>query len=252
MVVTINILDITIVGLYLFVCLVIGFYNSGKIKNLKEYTVGNRNFPTAILVATIFATSIGAHATIGTVDLIYRVGIVFLVARLCLPISLFILSYLFANNLQKFSHLISFTDIMKELYGEIGCTITKVLLLCYNIGILAGQAISIGYLFNYFFGMTYFWGIILGFGVITIYSSLGGILAVAFTDFFQFTIFFIALPVACGVAYNDMGGYENIIKQIPATHFSLDYVKNDFTLYLCMMLYFLVIPIPNQIADFRI
>ena len=40
-----HIIDVSIVGIYLFLCLAIGLYKSTKIKTIREYTVGSGNFP---------------------------------------------------------------------------------------------------------------------------------------------------------------------------------------------------------------
>jgi len=51
-----HIIDASIVGAYLLLCLAIGLYKSTKIKTIREYTVGNGDFPLIALVATNFAT----------------------------------------------------------------------------------------------------------------------------------------------------------------------------------------------------
>ena len=47
-------LDLSLMGVYLLLCLVIGLYKSTKIKTIREYTVGSGNFPLIALVATNF------------------------------------------------------------------------------------------------------------------------------------------------------------------------------------------------------
>ena len=58
----------------------------------------------------------------------------------------------------------------------------------------SGGSIAIGKLFHYFFGMNQTLAMLLELGIVTLYSTLGGIKAVAITDVFQFLIFYIALP----------------------------------------------------------
>ena len=53
-------IDIIVIIVYVILCVAIGFYKVGKIKNIKEYTLTNQKIPIFFLAATIFATSISA------------------------------------------------------------------------------------------------------------------------------------------------------------------------------------------------
>ena len=52
-------IDITIFIGFLIVNLIVGLAYSGGIKNISQYAIGNRNFSTGAIVATIVATFIG-------------------------------------------------------------------------------------------------------------------------------------------------------------------------------------------------
>jgi Na+/proline symporter len=52
-------IDITIVVVFLAINLLIGIYSGLCIKKIREYAVGNRNFSTPTIAATIIATWIG-------------------------------------------------------------------------------------------------------------------------------------------------------------------------------------------------
>jgi hypothetical protein len=82
---------------------------------------------------------------------------------------------------------------MGKLYGNSGKLITAFSIMLVTVGLLGIQAIATGYLFHYFFGCSYLLGIIIGFGVLVLYSAFGGIQAVAMTDVLQFVIFFITV-----------------------------------------------------------
>ncbi len=66
--------DIAIISLFLMINLVAGFYSGRGIKTIKEYAVGDRNFGTATIAATIIATWIsGSFFTVAYRKLIKRV-----------------------------------------------------------------------------------------------------------------------------------------------------------------------------------
>ena len=142
------------------------------------------------------------------------------------------MSKLFVKNIDKFSKHITLSSIMFELYGNVGGWTTNVCVLVASISALAIEVTAIGYLFEYFFGLDYKLGAIIGFSIITIYCILGGIKAVAITDVFQFIIFFIGFPLACGYIYNDAGGINEIIEKVPHRHKSTDFLFNNTSLFL--------------------
>jgi SSS family solute:Na+ symporter len=207
-------IDVSIVVVYLVLCLVIGLYKSTKIKTIKEYAVGNRNFSTFVIISTIFATFVSAGATVGATEAIYRNGLVYALALFCLPLNWLIVRNVYAKNIHLFKDCISISEIMASLYGNLGHNITNVIIVTKSIGFLSIQVTAIGYLFNYFFDFSYVQGVFIGVSILTLYSALGGVRAVALTDVFQFLIFFIALPLACGIAYFKFGGYSKVILSI--------------------------------------
>ena len=50
--------DIAIVVVFLVITLVVGMGHGQKVKGIKDYALGGRNFSTAALVATIVATGV--------------------------------------------------------------------------------------------------------------------------------------------------------------------------------------------------
>ena len=226
-----HIIDVSIVGIYLLLCLIIGLYKSTKIKTIREYAIGSGNFSTFIIISTMFATFISANATLGFVEQIYKLGLVFAIAMFFMPFNWLIIKNIYAKNIDKFKGCISISEMMGSLYGNVGLYFTSLISLITAIVFVAIQVTAIGYLFNYFFNFTYIKGIFIGVGILTLYSTFGGIRAVALTDVFQFLIFFFALPLACGYAYHKAGGYNNIINSLPKSHLTIFSDVNSSSLF---------------------
>lgn len=217
-------LDIGLVVSYLTICLVLGLVRFDQIKNLRDYTLGARPFTTTVLIATTFATAISAHKTIGSVGKAYSMGMTFILSMFLVPVGWFIMARLLSNNL-KFFHqkrFLTLGEIMEFWYGKTGRWLTSICAIAFTIGITASGSIAVGKLFNYFFGIDEGLAMILALAVVTLYSVSGGIKAVAITDVFQFLIFFVAMPIACAIGYNDIGGYKQIIQLLPETHLTID------------------------------
>ena len=200
-------IDILIVFSYMLFCLGIGLFKYGKIKNIRDYTLGSKPFPTTVLLATTLATAINA-SYIGYIGKVHELGMIYMIPLFFWPLTWFIFSKLLVSNLQMFRKhkFISLSGIMGYWYGKAGMWVTNVISVLLSLGITATSAIAIGYLLHYFLNITETTGMIIGLVVVTSYSVFGGIASVAFTDVFQFFIFFIALPIACITGYSDTGG----------------------------------------------
>jgi Na+/proline symporter len=87
-------IDIIIVISFLVINLIVGLYSGRSIKTIKEYAIGNRNFSTATIAATIVATWLsGASFTVTTTET-YNNGLYFIIPGLGDAMSFFIISYL--------------------------------------------------------------------------------------------------------------------------------------------------------------
>ncbi len=233
-------IDITIVVGYLVFCIIIGLLKYGKIKNIRDYTLGAKSFPTSVLIATTLATTTGPGLILGNVGKAYELGFIFILSMIFEPVSWLITAKIFAPNLENFKKLkfISLGDMMEYWYGNSGRWIANVLSIIITISVITMSATAIGYLLHYFFDIPENTGMIIGIAVVTLYSAFGGITAVAFTDVFQFLIFFVALPIACTIGYKSSGSMENVIAKLPQTHITLD--MHDIPLFLSLVLFVIV------------
>ncbi|MDF3047887.1 MAG: putative periplasmic sensor histidine kinase [Candidatus Midichloriaceae bacterium] len=237
-------IDIAVIIGYLILCLVIGLYKAGKIKTIREYTLGTGYISTTVLIFTIFATYIGAGSTVGTVEKIHSMGLIFAVTLLLQPLFWFITAKIFASNIHIFKKAgcMSVSDIMGALYGQAGKWVTNGFSIFLSIGMIAAQIGAIGYLFNYFLGISHLQGVVIGFGVLVIYSLFGGIRAVALTDTFQGLVILVAIPVACAIAFHEIGGYNGMLEKLPLSHISIEFTEAN-SLFLASMIFYGLLPV---------
>ncbi len=237
-----HILDIVVIGIYLVLCLVIGLYKASSIRTIREYTLGTGYVSTSVLFFTMFATHVGAGATVGAVEKIHSMGLIFAVTLLLQPLFWYITAKIFAKHIGVFKKAgcMSASDIMGFLYGKPGKWVTNIFSIFLSIGIIAMQIVAIGYLFNWFLGIPHSTGIFIGFGVLVVYSLFGGIRAVTLTDTFQGLVLLVAIPVACAIAFHDVGGFERLASELPDTHLSIDLSKGNMLLLASMVFYSLI------------
>ena len=95
-------LDITVLAVYLLLCLCIGLYKAFSVKTLKTFAIGNGNLPSSILVLTIFCTAFGAGAIIGYSENIYISGTLYICCMLFTPLFWLITAWIFVQNIERF------------------------------------------------------------------------------------------------------------------------------------------------------
>jgi Na+/proline symporter/signal transduction histidine kinase len=239
--------DTLIVIVFLIICLIIGLYRSAKIKTLKEFAIGYKNITVTVLVCIIFSSSIGAASTIGITGKIYDYGSVFVFSELFIPLSWLTTSIIVAKNIEKFKGCISLGEIMHKIYGLPGRWITALVSIIRSLGAIAAQALAMGIIFNYFFGVDKNYGILIGYGIITIYSALGGIRAVIHTEIFKFVVFFLIIPISYIFIFSKTGGLENFITNLPEEHTNLNLSQKNLTLIASFAFFYLL---PNFSPNF--
>jgi Na+/proline symporter/signal transduction histidine kinase len=235
-------LDIFIIFGYLVLCLFIGLYKAGKIRNIRDYALGSGKISSTVLIFTILATYLGAGSTIGTVEKLYSMGLIFALAILFKPLFWLITAKIFSGNIEAFKKAgcMSVSDIMGFLYGKTGKWATNLLAIFISVGVLAGQIAATGYLFNYFFGISHLQGVLIGFSVLATYSLFGGIRAVALTDTFQGLIIILGIPIACVIAFHEIGGYQGLVSHLPESHLSIDLSEHNGILFASILFYTLM------------
>ncbi len=214
-------IDLILICFYLVLCLYVGYKNSDKIKNIREYSLGSGKISTAALVATLYATYLGAGATIGNIERVTSIGALIAVALFLKPVSWWLAYKIFGRNVTQFRGCITSIDIMERLYGNYGRVITAYSSLLLNIGTIAAQAVAVGYLLNYFIEIPVKVGVCIGMGTIIFYSILGGARAVVVTDIFQFGIFYVVVPVLAALLLQKVGGWEGIRAMVPEDRWNL-------------------------------
>lgn len=234
-------IDGTIIFLYLFATLLIGFWNSKNIKTMRDFAVGNRKFPLPLLVATIFATWVGAGSTMGNASEVYKYGVAFIFIALGEALGSLILARFVAPRFANFSNAISIGELIGEVYGRNARILTGISGTLASITSLGGQVLALSYFFETFYGVDSWWATISSAFVVVAYSSVGGIKADAFTDLFQFFILIVAFPLMFNFGINKVGGFVNLINVLPKSHLTMFSSTKDALNHLSL---FLILAIP--------
>ena len=96
-----NIIDIVIIAVFLTMTFIIGIGSGSKIKTIRDYALGGRNFSTGALVATIVATFVSSSGFFIDLNGTYTDGLFYIVSALCFALSLLTIAYLFVPRMER-------------------------------------------------------------------------------------------------------------------------------------------------------
>lgn len=208
-------IDAVVFGIFLVANLGLGLFSSRGITTIKEYAVGDRKFSTAVIVSTIVATWIGGHDFVDNVSEVHSQGLsyiwsVVLGDWLCIAL----VGLFFSVRMGEFLGKLSIAEAMGDMFGRTVRIVTAVCGFIGVAGMLAVQFKVAGKIAHYAFGISNDHGIILAATIVTLYSALGGIKAVAFTDVIQLVTFSITIPLISYFLLHYAGMNSNIISTL--------------------------------------
>ena len=209
------------VGVYVLIMLGIGIYASQKTHSVAEFAVAGRRLPLWLCTATVVATWFGGSTMIGAAGSAYENGMLGVIAdpfggALCLA-----LVGLFFVRLFRRLKFYSFIELIEQRFGTLAALIATGAHLMSSILWVAGMLVAFGVIFETLTGVPLEVGVIGGAIVVVLYTSLGGMLAVAVTDFVQFVIIATGLVVLFVVVLIDAGGWGAIAARLPEHTFRM-------------------------------
>ncbi len=209
-----NLTLLILVILYLLGTLAIGAWAGSKIKDTSDFAVAGHRLPLIMVITTSFATWFGAETVMGIPAKFVNGGMKEVVedpfgASMCLVL----VGLFFAPRLYRMN-LLTIGDYYRNRYGvpiEILCSI---LIILSYLGWVAAQITALGVVFAVLSGgqISLPIGMIIGTVLVLIYVIMGGMLAVAYTDFIQMIVLVLGLSYIAWVSADLAGGSEKVFE----------------------------------------
>lgn len=213
-----TLLDYSVLAAYIAGMLTIGFMVSKTIGSFRDWFVASGTMTTPLLVCTLVSTYYGLDVLFGGSELAYEEGVVawFWYSR---PYYLAILAtaLLLARRLKQHD-VMSMPDIVAERYGRGAQSLVAVASFFYSLPLLS--IMGLGVLFDVMVGIPFVYGVLLGAGVSTIYTLMGGLVADALTDTVQFVLMCVTLAIAAVIVLEGVGGVDGMRATLAPEYFS--------------------------------
>ena len=186
---------------YLVILIAIVVYTSRKSKTTADYVLGGKKIPGIFLALSERATGESAWLLLGLTGFAYTEGwSAIWVAAGCVTGILFLWIFM-AEPLRRVTERTGALTVsglfFKSFPGsekKIGL-LSSVIIIFFFILYLAAQFSGAGKIFNDTFKIDPFWGIVIGSGIVTLYSVLGGFITVVAVDAFQAILMLVTCVV---------------------------------------------------------
>lgn len=220
------------VSIYLLAMLAIGITAAKRAGTQDDFLVAGRKLPLWLCAPTIMATWFGGGTLLGAAGTGYEGGFL---ASISIPFGaalvLVLMGFFFARTMRRMK-LLTVAEFFENRFGRMAGVVATAALLLAIIGWIGGTMVGFGYILQTLTGLPMALGILIG-GVIVIgYTAIGGLWAVALTDFVQVVIIVIGLVVLLIVVLIDVGGWSTIVPQLPEHTFRLTPLEHNFETWL--------------------
>jgi SSS family solute:Na+ symporter len=179
-------------------------------KDIRSFAIGESPCSTSILQISLIASFIGGTATIGLAESTFTHGLVFTMAISGMALSRILEAKIVLPKISKYFGFLSVSEIMGSLYGTNARVFTALAAILGAIFVVAVQLIALGVVFQSMFNIPPIIGIVISAFIVTIYSTLGGIRAITYTDIFQFSILIVAIPLIAFFSLASIGGFDQL------------------------------------------
>ena len=214
------------VGFYMLIMLGVGVYASRRSHSITEFMIAGRGMPIWLCSMTIIATWFGGAIMLGGAGAAYDEGMMGVIED---PwggaLALLLIGFFFARMFRRL-RMITVVDFVEQRFGQVASYAIVITTLFSNIVWVGATLVAFGVVFESLTSIPLEAGIIGGAIVIFIYTAIGGMWAVAMTDFVQMVIIMIGLVTLLVVVLIDVGGWSAISPQLPEGTFRMLPLEN--------------------------
>jgi len=211
---------------YLTVVIVFGLIAYIATRNLSDYVLGGRSLGGPVAALSAGASDMSSWLLLGLPGLVYATGLRQIWVAIGLTLGAYLCWRLIAKPLRVYSEFANdsvtipafldnrFKDDTKRI-RMIAALATLIFFVFYIAAGLYASALLLGRIF----GLEYTQALLIGAAIIMFYTTIGGFLAVSWTDFFQGTIMLICLLLIPYFAMESYGGWgagiDKLLSQQP-------------------------------------
>ena len=207
--------------LYMILLVILGVISARYMKNLEDYILAGRRIGPWVLAFTFSATGMSAWLAMGFAGYVYETGweptwSMIPSATLGILLSFVLVSKLIRTYSQKIN-AITVPDVLETRYydrSRLLRIVSMIVILFAALAYVNGQLVATGTTFSTLMDWDYLTAVIVAAVVFTGYTILGGLLAIAWTDFIQGILMVTGAALAGIFAISFSGGFGALSTEV--------------------------------------
>ncbi len=208
---------------YLVLVMLVGVAAFVATRNLSDYVLGGRRLGGAVAALSAGASDMSSWLLMGLPGVVYAAGLRQIWVSIGLTIGAYLSWRLIAKRLRIYSEVANdsltlpayLDNRFRDTSKSIRIVAALAILIFFTFYVAAGLCAG-GILLSRTFGLSYTQALWLGTAIIMLYTTVGGFLAVSWTDFFQGNLMLICLLFVPLYAIESIGGWHVGIDKILA------------------------------------
>lgn len=207
------------IACYLGLVVGMGFVAMRRTRNADDFAVAGRRLGPFLYSGTLAAVVLGGGSTIGSARLGYEYGISGFWLVFMFGAGILVLSLVFGRKLAGM-RVYTVSEMLSKRFGTESRYISAVVMIAYDLMIAVTATIGIGSVFDVILGIPRVWAILIGGGIVVLYSTVGAMWALTLTDILQFGVmvlgfFVIMLPLTLA----NVDGLTGLATALPESFF---------------------------------
>ena len=218
-------LDIVILFAYLGLMVGLGFYARRRKPDVDDYFVAGRRMGPVTIACMWVAAWIGGASIVGTSARVYTQGITGIWYILGIAIGCTLFGLTVARRVKQLGdgerHL-TYPDFIERHYDNRTRAVATITTVLAYTAYSAGQFAAAAAILQVLIGWSYGSCLLLAGVIVTLYTAVGGYLAVTYTDRVQVTLVLVGIvAVGVPVAISQAGSWADMRAVLPAAHYDL-------------------------------
>ncbi len=199
---------------YFLLVFIIGWLSMRLTKSEKDYWIAGSKLGWGVGGATMAATHTSAGTFIGTIGVIYAVGWSFGWVLLVIPLAYWFMVAVLAPRFTKITELTLPAFLQRRYESKLARGIGAVIILIATVVYIQAQIVAGGLVANIVFGISPTTGMVVFTLILLAYTMVGGMLAVAYTDFLQMIIMIIGTLISVPLTLSHFNGLSDLLMKV--------------------------------------
>lgn len=214
---------LAVIALYMLAMLYIGYRAKKSVKTSADFFIGGNRFGSVITAIARQAAGLSGWLFIAWSQQVAGSGLGAIWTAFSSGFAPFINFFVMARRTAKFTVMNkarSFIDLIEARYYDADRKVLRIIstiIIAISITVyMSSQLMAAGTTFQAVLGLDYRISVLIGAVVVILYTSAGGLLAVAWTDFVQGMLMIFAVFVGLFVAFGNAGSLSDVMAAIGA------------------------------------